>query len=76
MRTAHFSDGGVFLQRPPLDRDLPEGTWDQWQRPPRRNMTPGSQTISDIIQTHTPSLHEHNNWHTPVKTLPYPKRHL
>ena len=34
----------------PLDREPLEETWDQRQRPPGRNMGPGSQTGSDIIQ--------------------------
>ena len=45
--------GRVFLTEIPTDRDLPgqrprEGTWNQRQKPPRRNMGPGSQTRSDI----------------------------
>ena len=60
---------------PPL-----EGTWDQAQKPPgrnmgpgtetplpRRNMWPGSQTGCDIIQRIR---------HTPVKILPCPKLRL
>ena len=43
------------LGRDPLDRDpSQEGTWDQGQRPPRKNMGPGSQTGSDIIQRPPP----------------------
>ena len=39
-----------LLDRDPPGREPPEGTWDQEQRLPRRNMGPGSQTGSDIIQ--------------------------
>ena len=38
------------LDRDPLDRDPLDGTWDLRQRAPRRNMGPGSQTGSQIIQ--------------------------
>ena len=55
MCTACFSDSGVSLQRPFLDRDpwtetlrKEHGTRDR--DPLRRNMGPGSQTGSDIIQ--------------------------
>ena len=45
----------------PLDTDLLEGAWGQRQRPPRRNIGPGSQT-------------EQNDWHTSVKKiLPCPQ---
>ena len=62
----------------PLDPDrdpqtLMEGIWDEGQRPPRRNMGPGTQTGSDIIQR--PPC-EQNYWQTDVKTLPCPKLHL
>ena len=64
----------------PLDRDpwieTPmEGTWDQGQRPPRRNMGPGSKTGSDIIQRFPPPP-EQNDWHMLLKTLPCPKLRL
>ena len=41
---------GPLWEETPLDRDSPKGTWDKRQRPPRRNMEPGSQTGNDIIQ--------------------------
>ena len=47
-------------QRPPhkehgtRHRDPLEGTWDQTQRPPGRNMGPGRQTGSDIIRDPPP----------------------
>ena len=46
--TTPVTENPPLIQRPVL-----EGTWDQAQRPPRRNMGPGSQTGSDII--HRPS---------------------
>ena len=44
-------------QQRPLWTETPnEGTCDQGQRPPRRNMGSGSQTGSDIIQTPPPPM--------------------
>ena len=74
MRSARFSDsGGGSPYRDPSGQRSLEGTWDQGQWPPqRRNMGPGSQTGSDIIQR-TPVK---NDWHTLLKTLPCPKLRL
>ena len=51
MRTAYFSDWGVSIQTPPLDRPPPRkehGTRDKDTR--KSNMGLGSQTGSNIIQ--------------------------
>ena len=59
MLTACFSHswGGSLETETPLDRDPTEGILDQGQSPPRRNVGPGSQTGSDIIQgTPHPSM--------------------
>ena len=49
-------------------RDRPlEGTWDQRQRPPGRNMGPASQT--GVTSYRDPPC-EQNDWQTGVKTLP------
>ena len=72
-------DGGFcpLSQRPPLHRD-PISTDTPRQRPlqtetPGRNMGPGSQTGSDIIQS---PPHEQNDWQTGIKALPCHKLRL
>ena len=56
----------------PLDRDPLGRNMGPRQRPPRRNIGPGSQTGNDI-QRHPPGQ---NDWHTLVKTLPCAKFRL
>ena len=52
-----------------MDRDLRKELGPETETP-RRNMGPGSQTESDIIET--PPVDRQ----TPAKTLPYPKLRL
>ena len=65
---------GVSVKGLPVRETPLEGTWDQGQRPPERNMGPGSQTGSDIIQRPLPS--PWTELQTCVKTLPWPKLRL
>ena len=57
---------GLSVRETPL-----EATWDQGQRPPERNMGPGSQTGSDIIRRPLPSPWTERQ--TCLETLPWPK---
>ena len=50
------------LDRDPLDRNPLEGTWDQGQRHPRRNMGSGSQTGNNITQRPPWKERTHNFW--------------
>ena len=58
--------GGPPGQRPP-DRDLPEGTWDQEQRPLKGTWDQAAR--QEVISYRDPSVDRQ----TPVKTIPCPK---
>ena len=53
---------GLCPEEDPLYIDPPEGTWDQGQRPPGRNMGWDSQTGSDIIQRQQSVKTYMDNW--------------